>query len=411
MSSTRLITAEQGVLGEDAPGLVDHPWYRVDADGRIEATGQGEPRPAPGETIHDLGRTMVLPGFVNAHSHAFQRAIRGVTGRRGSGDPSDFWSWREAMYGAAQGHDPESLHAVTRDCFAEMLRAGITCVGEFHYVHHQPDGTPYDDPNELSRRVIAAAREVGIRLCLLEVFYERGGPDTPPLPEQRRFCDASVDAYLERIDTLRSEHADDGLSIGITPHSVRAVGADSLRRLGEYASRHELVMHAHVSEQPRENAECQAEHGMSPTQLFADTGCLDAARRFTAVHAVHIDDRDIEQLGRQHVCACPSTEADLGDGIVPASRLAASGTRLALGSDSNSIIDLIQEARLLEMHERLRTGARLCLRDDSGAVAPNLLARGHDRRRIEPRPFRAGVSGHGSTLRRGRHRLHARHLA
>lgn len=373
MTSSRLITAAQGVVGDELPVLVDRPWYRVDFEGNIVETGSGEPQARAGETVRDLGRALVLPGFVNAHSHAFQRGIRGGTGRRGGSDPNDFWSWREAMYGAALGHDPDSFHAVTRDCFAEMLRAGITCVGEFHYIHHQPDGTPYADPNELSHRVIAAAREVGIRLCLLEVFYERAGHDSPALPEQRRFCDASVDAYLERIDALRTRYADEGVRLGITPHSVRAVTEESLRRLAAYASEHDLVIHAHVSEQTRENEECLAEHAKTPTQLLADTGCLDTPRRFTAVHAVHVDETDVALLGPQHVCACPTTEADLGDGIVPASRLARAGSVLALGSDSNSIIDLVQEARLLEMHERLRTGARLCLRDEAGAVAPTLL--------------------------------------
>jgi formimidoylglutamate deiminase len=354
-------------------GLVREPTIFVDEGGSIERIViDAASEDLDGIVHHDLKNTLLLPGFVNAHSHAFQRAIRGATGRRGEDDPSSFWSWREAMYGAATRLDPDTFFEATRACFGEMLRAGITCVGEFHYVHHRPDGRPYDDPNALSWAVVEAAREVGLRLCLLEVFYERGGAGAAPAPEQRRFCDASVDAYLERIELLRARAAE-GFTVGITPHSVRAVGADALRRLAAYANEHDLVVHAHVSEQPRENEECLTEHGKTPMHVFADAGCLDRARRFTAVHAVHVSDEDIGLLGRQHVCACPTTESDLGDGIVPASRHLAAGTTLALGSDSNAVIDLVQEARLLEMNERLRTQSRLCLRDAEGRVAPTLL--------------------------------------
>jgi formimidoylglutamate deiminase len=179
------------------------------------------------------------------------------------------------MYRAANTHDPETLFTVTRDCYREMLRAGITCVGEFHYLHHTPDGRPYADPNELSRQVIRAAEVVGIRLVLLEVYYARAGAGREPLPEQRRFCDGSVDAYLRRVDILRGE----GVHIGVAPHSVRAVPREALRELAAYAGRHGLPMHAHVSEQPQENVECMAEHGCSPTALLAATGCLDAPGR------------------------------------------------------------------------------------------------------------------------------------
>lgn len=374
----RAFSAAAGVVERDGVAdLVEDPVVFVREDGTIDHVALGAHAPGLADAVHhDLGRSLLLPGFVNAHSHAFQRAIRGATGRRGRDDPSSFWSWREAMYAAAARMDPDTLHRTARACFGEMLRAGITTVGEFHYLHHQPDGRPYEDPNELSWAIVEAAREVGLRLCLLDVYYERAGAGLQPAPEQRRFCDASVDAYLARVDALRARAVATqdgvGFSVGITPHSVRAVGAASLRELSSYATTHDLVVHAHVSEQPRENEECLAEHGKTPMQVLADAGCLDRPRRFTAVHAVHVTDEDVELLGRQHVCACPTTEADLGDGIVPASRHLAAGARLALGSDSNAVIDLIQEARLLEMHERLRTQSRLCLQDAVGAVAPLL---------------------------------------
>jgi len=362
--------AAWGLLGDE---WVERPYVEVDARGVIVRTGAGKPADAP-TLVHDLGRRLLYPGLVNAHSHAFQRAIRGGTHRRGDGDPSSFWSWREAMYRVASGLGPEEVYAVTRRCYAEMLRAGITCVGEFHYLHHPPDGTPYADPNELSRQVLRAAAEVGIRVVLLEVYYARAGADRPPLPEQRRFCDGSVERYLARVDSLRAE----GHAIGLAPHSVRAVPLSALRELADYARDHDLVIHAHVSEQARENDECRAEHGRTPTEVFADAGCLARSGSFTAVHAIHLEDRDHALLAGHNVCACPTTEADLGDGIIPAPRHRQHGTGLALGSDSNAVIDLVQEARLLEMHERLRAQARLCLAgpDPVGRTLLDIATRG-----------------------------------
>jgi formimidoylglutamate deiminase len=358
--------AAHGVI---AGRLVERPCVVVGDDGRVVSVGDASDPPR-GALVRDLGPCILLPGFVNAHSHAFQRRIRGATQRRGAHDPSSFWSWREAMYAAAHALDPDSLFEACRVAFTEMLGAGITCVGEFHYVHHQADGSPHADPNELSWQVVRAAKVAGIKLVLLDVFYERAGAGSDPLPEQRRFCDPGVDAYLARIDALRSA----GILVGITPHSVRAVRAESLRVLASYASAHALPIHTHLSEQPRENAECEAEHGCTPAEVFARAGCLDRPRAFTAVHGVHTTAEDHRLLAQHHVCACPTTEADLGDGIVPAARLAEQGTRLALGSDSNAVIDLVQEARALEMNERLASGARLRLVDREGRLWPSLLA-------------------------------------
>jgi formimidoylglutamate deiminase len=365
---------------DGCPQLVRRPAISFDRpSGRItEITTQAELEQRPDTSlVFDLGRSLVLPGMVNAHSHAFQRAIRGATHRRAKADPSSFWSWREAMYEAANALDPDGVHAVTSACFAEMLRRGITCVGEFHYLHHDRDGRPYADPNELSRQIIRAADDVGLRLCLLEVYYARAGfGHDGPLPEQRRFCDGSVDAYLARVDALRSLSSSrtDTLRIGVAPHSVRAVRAIELGELAAHAERHELVIHAHVSEQILENQQCLAEHGRTPLEVFDDAGCLARPHGFTAVHAIHVSAGDLSRLGGQQVCACPTTEADLGDGIVPAAAWRANNATLALGSDSNSVIDLIQEARLLEMHERLAQQARLRLVDDEGRVAPVVLA-------------------------------------
>jgi formimidoylglutamate deiminase len=276
------------------------------------------------------------------------------------------------MYGAANSLDIEGVREQTRRCFAEMLRAGITCVGEFHYLHHRPDGSLYDEPDALSQAIIDAARDTGIRLTLLEVFYARAGFGRAPADEQRRFCDPSVDHYLARVERLVEQGEREGFEVGVAPHSVRAVGREDLTKIAAFADRHDLVMHAHVSEQVRENEECQREHGCSPMALFADTGCLERPGRFTAVHAIALEDADFDRLSGQRVCACPTTEADLGDGVVPARRLLNAGVELCLGSDSNSVIDLIQETRLLEMDERLERRARLCLANEAGRVVDPL---------------------------------------
>jgi formimidoylglutamate deiminase len=361
-------------LAATEAGLVDDARIDVDPDGRIACVGTAEAlRERPeAQIVRDLGPVLLTPGLVNAHSHAFQRSIRGATQARRPGDPSSFWSWRDAMYRVANALDPDALLRITELAYREMMTSGITCVGEFHYLHHQPDGTPYDDPNEMSWRVVEAARRTGIRLVLLEVYYARAAAEREPLPEQRRFCDGSVDAYLRRVETLSSR----GIRVGITPHSVRAVGRRDLERLAEYARTHDLPFHIHVSEQPRENEECRAEHGCSPMQLLAACGATDRPGGLTAVHAIHLDEIDRGHLAGQTVCACPTTEADLADGIVEGSVLARGGTTLALGTDSNGVIDLVQEARLLEMHERLATGSRHRLSglgEAAGRLGPALL--------------------------------------
>lgn len=371
--AARVFTAAAGVL-DDVDGareVVDAPWWATDAAGILVAAGRGAP-PSGDTIVHDLGRVFVMPGLVNAHSHAFQRDIRGTTHRRGQGDPSSFWSWRTEMYAAAATYDPDGLYTSTRACFEEMLASGVTSVGEFHYVHHQPDGTPYDDPNRLSEAVIAAARDVGLRLCLLEVLYQTSAPGVPPLPEQRRFCDADVTAYLRRCEALLAARGP-RLHIGLAPHSVRAVPPEALAEVARFAAAHDLVVHAHVSEQPAENEACQAAHGGTPLSVFERAGLLERPGRFTAVHAIHLDDADRRRLQGQQVCACPTTEADLGDGILEASVLLAGDVEVCLGSDSNSLIDLFTEAQRLELHERLATLGRLRLGDVDRPAARVLL--------------------------------------
>ncbi|RKR90510.1 formiminoglutamate deiminase [Micromonospora pisi] len=293
---------------------------------------------------------VTLPGLANAHSHAFHRALRGRTHtERGT-----FWSWRDRMYEVAGTLDPERYLALARATYAEMALAGITCVGEFHYLHHQPDGSPYAEPNVMGAALVEAAAQAGIRITLLDTLYLTSTVDGQPLDGiQRRFGDRDLDAWSERHDLLRpAPHA----RIGSALHSVRAV---PLSALATFAYRNQGdPLHFHLSEQRAENEACLAAHGCTPTQLLADMGVLGPTA--TAVHATHLSGADLELLGstRTGACLCPTTERDLADGIGPARSLADSGSPLSLGSDSHAVIDLFEEARAVELDERLRTERR-----------------------------------------------------
>jgi formiminoglutamate deiminase len=290
-----------------------------------------------------------LPGLANAHSHAFQRAFRGKaeTGR------GTFWTWRERMYAAAARLDPESYLALARATFGEMALAGVTSVGEFHYVHHAPDGTPYEDPNAIGRAVIAAAREAGIRITLLDASYLHGGIGEAVSEGQRRFSDGTVERWAGRVGTLADSGTGPRVRIGAAIHSVRAVAPEEMSVVAAWANERGAPLHAHVSEQPAENMASQDAYGRTPTELLADAGAL--SERFTAIHVTHPTDRDRELLGEAGatVCVCPTTERDLADGTGPAAALRAAGARLAVGSDSQAVIDLFEEARAIELDERL----------------------------------------------------------
>lgn len=346
------------------------------AEGRLQrgralvVSGEGRVLPAaapePGDTVVPLPGRLLLPGFVNGHSHAFQRAIRGGTEFLARGhERDDFWSWREAMYAAAEALDPEQLYAVSKQAFLEMALAGITTVGEFHYLHHQPGGAPYADEHELSRQVIRAARDVGLRVVLLRVGYARAGHGVAPNPRQRRFLDPDVDTLLRRTAELAAAVRGDALvSVGLAPHSVRAVPRPWLEAI---ARRWRGPLHMHVAEQPGELRACAAEHGLLPVELLDAVGLLGP--QFTAVHAVHLEGRERDRLGatRSTICACPSTERNLGDGIVEAERLLEAGARVCLGTDSQAHVDLLQEAQQLEGHLRLLRLRRNVLTPPTGA--------------------------------------------
>jgi formiminoglutamate deiminase len=327
------------------------PGVRIlEADGVITGVTR-RTRPGAGDVVLS---GLALPGFANAHSHAFHRALRGRTNDNGG----DFWSWREVMYRVAARLDLDRYERLATAAFAEMVLAGYTAVGEFHYVHHRPDGTPYADANAMAHALIRAAERAGIRLTLLDVIYQRGGLDAEgrPIalsPEQRRFSDGSLQRWVDRHAQLSGGPR---TRIGAAVHSVRAVDVRELRVIA--GALRGAPLHAHVSEQPAENAQSIAAYGLTPVAALAECDLLGAG--FTAVHATHLTESDIGMLARtgSAVCFCPTTERDLADGIGQARALADAGVSIAIGSDQHAVVDPFEELRALEGHERLASGQR-----------------------------------------------------
>jgi formimidoylglutamate deiminase len=362
--------------------------------------------PAPqGVTRHLLPGTAILPGLVNAHSHAFQRTLRGRAEHRVPfRESDDFWSWREEMYAAALALTPDDLFAASRMAFTEMVLSGITSVGEFHYLHRDPSGRPYGDPNLLEKRVIDSAAAAGLRIVLFRVAYERSGFNVEPNPRQVRFLEGADD-FSRNLEALATELPRDNarVRLGVAPHSVRAVPRESLRRHGERARSLHLPLHLHAAEQPLEVDACLAESGRRPVELVSDLGllCPDT----TLVHAIHLNDAEVAAIGqsRTNVCACPTTERNLGDGIVPADALLAAGAALCLGTDSQATIDLLEDARELELHLRLLRLRRAVLDvkprlpSEESAVAPGGASE-LDRSSLARRLFACATTGGARSL-------------
>jgi formimidoylglutamate deiminase len=331
-----------------------------------------------------VSRLAEVPAMANAHSHAFQRDLRGAGEQRGG----DFWSWRTAMFRLAGELDPERMADVGRRVYGEMAAAGYGAVGEFHYVHHRPDGTPYDDPNALAKVLAGAAVERGLAITVLPAAYHRNGwdgGDRPPEPGQLRFCDPHVDAFLARVDALRA-WAPGGVQVGVAAHSVRAVPAGWLEAIAAYAERHRLVRHVHAHEQRRELEECQAEHGCSPIELLDRTGFLGP--RTSVIHGIHVSGRDVELLARSGsiVVSCPTTEGNLGDGHLPALAYRDAGVRLAIGSDSQVRVDPFEEVRELETGARRERQTRDALLAASGDLWAELARNGRASLGLEAEP-------------------------
>ena len=350
---------------------------------------------APLEELSDerrinLPNRAMLPGLINSHSHAFQRVLRGRTEYRTRDTEvsrDSFWTWRETMYSAATRLTPQDIYDASRMAFLEMALNGITSVGEFHYLLHQPDGTPYDDPNLLAKEVMRAAGNVGVRIALLRVAYARSGFRTEPNPQQERFIENDPDVYLKNLEKLIADVSrgssptvregpttqDEAAAllhgqatapsawVGVAPHSVRAVPLDYLRTVIAHANRADLKIHMHVAEQPAEVSACVEEYGRTPVALLQTEGLL--SERFTAVHAIHVTPKAIASFARTGamVCACPTTERNLGDGVVPADEYFKHDVAICLGTDSHAQIDLLEDARELEYHLRLQKLERAVL--------------------------------------------------
>ncbi|HWH94039.1 MAG TPA: formimidoylglutamate deiminase [Baekduia sp.] len=335
-------------------------------------------------------RRSVIDAMPNAHSHAFQLGLRGVGERPAPGAHAadDFWTWRTAMFRLAGALEPAALRDVAERLYREMAAAGYGAVGEFHYLHHRPDGTPYDQPNVMAMVLAEAAAAAGIAIVLLPAAYHRDGwdaGDRPPQDGQRRFCDPSVAAFLERVDALRAWAAGhDGVQVGIAAHSVRAVPASWLQAIAAYADAHGLVRHVHAHEQRRELAECDAEHGCTPIELLHRTGFLGA--RASIVHGVHVTERDVALLADSDtiVISCPTTEGNLGDGHLPALVYRDAGIRLAIGSDSQVRVDPFEEARELETGARRERQTRFGLLSHYGDLWSELVANGRASLGLDP---------------------------
>ncbi|HEY6188267.1 MAG TPA: formimidoylglutamate deiminase [Pyrinomonadaceae bacterium] len=345
-----------------------------DRQGRITKVARADEVAA--SSVFPLRNRALLPGLVNAHSHAFQRVIRGRTEYR-TGARDSFWTWREMMYSAATRLGPEDIYDASRMAFLEMAMCGITAVGEFHYLHRTPEGSPYDDQNLLAKEVVRAARDVGVRVALLRVAYARSGFRTAPNERQSRFIEPDADSYLRNLDALQSDLARmDGAWVGVAPHSVRAVPLPYLKEVFGFARERSLPVHMHVAEQPAELEACMEEYGRTPVALLESEGLLHD--RFTGIHVIHITPEEARGLAqaRAIVCACPTTERNLGDGIVPADLFFDEGVRVSLGTDSHAQVDLLEDARELELHLRLRKLERAVLAGEGaspGSIAGRLL--------------------------------------
>ncbi|MFN7698170.1 MAG: formimidoylglutamate deiminase [Deltaproteobacteria bacterium] len=318
---------------------------------------------------------IVVPGIASAHSHAFQRALRGRAqasrARRDAGATgASFWSWRGLMYALAERVTPEELYALSHYAFVELASAGVTCVGEFHYLQHDRGGRPYGERTLLADTVIRAALDAGLRITLLRVAYLRAGLGRALEPAQHRFVDGSIDETLRDLESLAARWAHEPrVRIGLAPHSVRAVPREALFACAQFARERSMPLHAHVSEQRREVRECIAEHGRRPVELLSEVGVI--SERFSAVHATHLDTHEARLLGeaRAYVCVCRTTERDLGDGLPNLAALAAHGARFTTGTDSHASADPFEEARAMELDERTRAEAREVAFDAQGLVA------------------------------------------
>jgi formimidoylglutamate deiminase len=365
------ISYQPDLLYIDGSFRIGHA-LEVDGDGAIAYVGPA--RDDIAATVQRMSGRALLPGMIDIHSHSFQRALRGKAESRRRSGP-DFWSWRNIMYRCALALTPEEIYDVARMAFLEMALAGITTVGEFHYLHRTPTGDVYDDPNLLAKQVIGAAENVGIRIVLLRCAYVRAGFNLSPDPGQIRFLEPSADAFLQHSEALQKEIGamPATVSFGLAPHSVRAVPKPYLQTISAWAFGQSLPLHMHVAEQSAEIHACVAEYAATPFEFLDDLGLLTPD--FTAIHAIHLQVGEIDRMarGRITVGACPTTERNLGDGILCADQLIDAGVSIAFGTDSHTQTDALENARELESNLRLLDQQRAVLDGRNGEPLPRLI--------------------------------------
>lgn len=319
-------------------------------------------------TVQRQGERLIMPGLATAHSHAFQRALRGRTQRRAT-QAGSFWSWRGLMYSLVEKLEPEDVFNLSRFAYTELAMSGVTAVGEFHYLHHAPGGDPYANRLAMAEAVIEAARAVGVRITLIRTVYLRAGHGQALAPAQQRFADIALAPIFQDVETLMQRFAGDPLvRVALAAHSIRAVPLDQVVELAAFAEAHDLPFHMHLAEQRREIEECWQEYGRRPVDLLAEAGVLGP--RFVAVHATHLTEAEIAALGRAgtFVCLCRTTERDLGDGLPRTRDLVQAGVKLCVGVDSHAGSDAFEEIRAVELDDRSRTEARHVVAEAAGLL-------------------------------------------
>ena len=366
MSAARRLYAQAALLPN---GWARNVAVDIDATGKILSV-----QPEASETNAEMLAGPAIPAMPNVHSHAFQRALAGRTGRAARSADDSFWTWREAMYAFIRSVDADVFGAIAAQAYMEMAKAGYATVGEFHYVHHDPQGKAYADPAELAWRIVAAAEEVGLGLTLLPVFYAHAGFGGATMTDHQRRFAHSVDSYARLIATLNGAASERRFIVGIAPHSLRAVTADELAEVVRLGSA-DAPVHIHAAEQTKEVDECVAWSGMRPVEWLLKHADVD--RRWCVVHATHITDDETRSLARSGATAglAPTTEADLGDGTFPAKEYVAAAGALGVGSDSNTFIDPFAELRQLEWSQRLRLHRRNVLGSEDLSIGTSLWAR------------------------------------
>ena len=374
----------------DTAWLADgwHQRVRIEIENGLIASITPDAEPMPGDERHAIA----VPGLCAVHSHAFQRGMAGLTEYRGPGD-DDFWTWRALMYQFLDRIDPDDAEAIAARAYADMLETGFTRVGEFHYLHHAPDGTAYANPAEMTARIVAAGRTSGIGMTLLPVFYAHGGfGGAAPTPGQRRFLN-DLDGFARLVEGAR-RFADDDTNVGVAPHSLRAVTPDELAAMPVLAAGGPI--HIHAAEQVREVEDCVAWSGARPVQWLLANAPVD--RRWCMIHATHLTDAETDALAASGAVAglCPITEANLGDGIFPAVRYLAAGGAFGIGTDSNVLIDPAQELRQLEYSQRLVHRGRNMLAGATRQSVGATLFAGAERGGAQALNVPAGIVAGGS---------------